>query len=104
MSEAVHIGVPFFAVPLRQQFEQELNARYLSWLGYGDWAPDPDPDRLRTFLASTDDHAQALERYPRQDNACTLGCVDELIRRAADGEPRPVRLSTPAMGAWLAED
>jgi uncharacterized protein (TIGR00661 family) len=100
MSEAVHLGVPTFAVPLGQQFEQELNARYLCWLGYGDWAPEPEPDRLLTFLAATDDHAQALERYPRQSNACTLACVDELIRRAAVGEPRPERLETPAMGGW----
>jgi uncharacterized protein (TIGR00661 family) len=100
MSEAVHIGVPFFAVPLEHQFEQELNARYLSWLGYGDWAPRADPDRLLRFLAATDDCAQALERYPRQDNRCTLGCVDELLERVARGEGRPRRLHTPAMGAW----
>ena len=104
MSEAVHLGVPTFAVPLRQQYEQELNARYLCWLGYGDWAPDPEPDRLLEFLASTDDHAHALERYPRQSNACTLACVDELIRRAAAGESRPARLDSPAMGAWEGED
>jgi uncharacterized protein (TIGR00661 family) len=100
MSEAVHLGVPFFAVPLGQQFEQELNARYLDWLGYGAWAPVPDPDRLRDFLASTDDHAQALERYPRQDNSVTLRCVDELIRRAAAGEGRPKVLLEDAMGHW----
>ncbi len=98
MSEAVHIGVPFFAVPLEHQFEQELNARYLDWLGYGTWAADPDPDRLLHFLARTDDHAQALERYPRQDNRLTLVCVDELIHRVALDEPRPQRLDTPGMG------
>ncbi len=103
MSEAVHLGVPSFAVPLKQQYEQELNARYLSWLGYGDWAPEPDPDRLLRFLACTDDHAQALERYPRQDNSLTLSCVDELMARASAGESRPVRLSVEAMGQWLAE-
>lgn len=103
MSEAVHLGVPSFAVPLKQQYEQELNARYLSWLGYGAWAPEPDPDRLLQFLASTDDHAQALERYPRQDNSLTLACVDELIRRAALDEPKPDRLDNPGMGCWEGE-
>ncbi len=103
MSEAVHIGVPYFAVPLKQQFEQELNARYLHWLGYGDWAEEPEPDRLISFLASTDDHAQALERYPRQDNSMTLRCVDELIDRAANGESRPASLASPGMGRWEGE-
>ncbi len=100
MSEAVHLAVPFFAVPLGQQFEQELNARYLDWLGYGAWAPEPEPDRLRDFLAGTDDHSQALERYPRQDNRVTLACVDELIQRAARGESRPKVLLEDAMGHW----
>ncbi len=100
MSEAVHLGVPFFAVPLQQQFEQELNARYLDWLGYGSWAPEPDAERLLDFLARSDDCAQALSRYPRQDNACTLACVDELIERAATGEDRPARLRRSAMGHW----
>jgi len=103
MSEAVHLGVPYFAVPLGQQYEQELNARYLSWLGYGEWAPEPEPDRLLAFLASADDHAQALERYPRQDNSLTLSCVDELIRRVALDEPKPDRLDNPGMGCWEGE-
>ncbi len=103
MSEAVHLGVPFFAVPLQQQFEQELNARYLDWLGYGSWAPDPDPGRLRDFLAGADDCAHALSRYPRQDNGCTLACVDELVERAAAGEGKPDTLRAPAMGSWEGE-
>jgi uncharacterized protein (TIGR00661 family) len=104
MSEAVHLGVPFFAVPLERQFEQELNARYLGWLGYGDWSPTPQRERLLRFLASSDEHAHALERYPRQDNSVTLACVDELIRRAAEGESRPARLASATMGAWVDRD
>ena len=96
----MHLGVPFFAVPLQQQFEQELNARYLDWLGYGSWAATPEPDRLRDFLVGAEGCAHALSRYPRQDNECTLACVDELVERAGQGLGKPDRLRAAAMGSW----
>lgn len=100
MSAAVHLGVPYFAVPLGQQYEQALNARYLCWLGYGDCAPAPERERLLRFLVSAEDCARALNRYPRQDNTLALACVDDVLRRIAAGEPRPDRLANAGMGCW----
>ncbi len=100
MSEAVHLKVPFFAVPLHRQFEQQLNARYLARLGYGGWAQEPDPDRLVAFLEGLDGCEQALQGYPSQDNGLTLACVDELLQRIAGDEPRPARLRTAGMGCY----
>ncbi|MBX3184548.1 MAG: teichoic acid biosynthesis protein [Polyangiaceae bacterium] len=100
MSEAVHLGVPLYSVPVEQQFEQELNARYLKELGYGDWARELDLARVEDFLEETDAHAQALESYPRQDNSQLFRLVDELIERRARGEARPVRLESPSMGSY----
>ena len=39
MGEAVYLRKPMLAVPVAEQFEQILNARYLERLGYGDYAP-----------------------------------------------------------------
>ena len=39
LSEAVYLGKPVLAVPLRGQFEQMMNARYLDRKGYGMCAP-----------------------------------------------------------------
>lgn len=100
MSEAVHLGVPVFSVPVEQQFEQELNARYLAHLGYGDWATHFERSKLEAFLARTTEYSAALAAYPRQSNDMLFALVDELIERRARGESRPVRLDSASMGSY----
>lgn len=75
MSECVHLGVPLFSVPIDGQYEQELNARYLTALGYGDWAPAFDEERVAHFLS----HLPSGTSYVPQDNTRTLGAVDALL-------------------------
>ena len=98
MSECVHLGVPMLAEPLRGQFEQELNARYLEHLGYGGFSPELDEASVAAFLERVEIHQEALAGYPRHDNTMTFGCVDELLARLSTGERRPERLASPAMG------
>lgn len=100
MSEAVHLGVPVYSVPLEEQFEQELNARYLADLGYGVWSREFDIERAEAFIEASDEYTEALLGYPRQDNSQFFQALDELIERRARGEPRPVRLDSPAMGYY----
>ncbi|MEZ4373169.1 MAG: glycosyltransferase family protein [Polyangiaceae bacterium] len=100
MSEAVHLGVPVHSVPVEQQFEQELNARWLAHLGYGTWSPTLEVDKIRDFISNSATYAKALESYPRQDNRMLFRLVDELIERRARGESRPVRLDSPSMGTY----
>jgi len=98
MSEAVHLHVPTLSVPLQKQAEQELNARWLAHLGYGGWVAALTPGAIATFLESVDAHREALQRYVPHDNETTFGCLDEILRRAALGEPPPVSLDAPSLG------
>lgn len=98
MCEAVHLHVPLLAVPIAGQYEQQLNARYLQALGYGEYAPALSEEAVVGFLERSREHQGALEHYRPRDNAMLLGCVDELTRRAELGEPRPVVLDAPSMG------
>jgi uncharacterized protein (TIGR00661 family) len=101
MSEAVHLRVPTLSFPLDNQFEQELNARWLGHLGYGAWATSMDADTVADFLGRTDEYAGNLSRgYLPRDNAMLFGCVDELARYAELGEPRPAFLHSHAMGKY----
>jgi uncharacterized protein (TIGR00661 family) len=75
MSECVHLGVPLFSVPIDGQYEQELNARYLAQLGYGDWAPRFEEERVAAFLASP----PRQTAYVPQDNQRTFEAVDGLL-------------------------
>jgi uncharacterized protein (TIGR00661 family) len=101
MGEAVHLKVPMLSVPIKGQFEQVMNARYLEKLGYGRCAEELSEELMADFLAHTDEHAQALQGYPSQeDNEVTFGCLDELLRDVSLDEPRPAVLESPAMGKW----
>lgn len=81
MSECVHLRVPLFAVPIEGQYEQELNARYLKALGYGDWAPTFEPDRVAHFLKT----APETTAYVPRDNEETFSTLDRLLTQLAAG-------------------
>lgn len=100
MAEAVHLHVPMLSIPLQGQFEQELNARYLSHLGFGMFASGLDRATTETFLEHTDAFANALEAWVPRDNAMLFACVDELVRSVGDDAPPPVRLHADALGKY----
>jgi uncharacterized protein (TIGR00661 family) len=100
MSEAVSLHVPMLSVPIEQQYEQELNARYLANLGYGAWSQKLDRDSINGFLERVDEFSHELERFERHDNDMLFECLDELVRRRAQDEPGPDRLDAPAMAKW----
>jgi uncharacterized protein (TIGR00661 family) len=100
MGEAVHLGVPMYAVPLESQFEQELNARWLQHMGYGVFAESFTKTGMFDFLANLDAYSQALKSYPGQDNAMLFECLDELIRDVSLDEPPKLRLEAKSLGAY----
>ncbi len=100
MSEAVHLHVPLLACPVKGQYEQELNARYLAKLGYGTWAPSLSLPTLESFLKRVDTYTAGVARYPSSDNGMLHACLEELLRRAAEGEPAPDMLDAPAKGKF----
>ncbi|MBD3163326.1 MAG: hypothetical protein GF346_12675 [Candidatus Eisenbacteria bacterium] len=50
MSEALYLGTPIYAIPIRNQFEQMINGYQLERLGYGLFDLDPVRRRLQQFL------------------------------------------------------
>lgn len=99
LSEAVHLGVPVLSVPLRGQFEQELNARWLERLGYGGRAAAATPEAIERFLGRVDEVAANLRTYRRFGNEILLAAVDELLARSAAGERRIASLRAAAWNA-----
>lgn len=75
MSECVHLGVPLYAVPIEGQYEQELNARYLTALGYGAWSPDFDRDAIAAWLAAV----APTTPYVQEPAEVLFARVDELL-------------------------
>ena len=94
LSEAVYLGKPVLAIPLRGQFEQMMNARYLERDGYGLCAEEVDERVMERFLDGLDGFEQALSGYEQDGNAVALETVERLAAgsrrcRSQDRAPRP---------------
>ena len=79
VSEALYLGKPYLAVPVRNQFEQTFNAYYLNKTGYGAWWRELNKERVESFLFNVPSFAENLAVYPREGNGALLKKLDELI-------------------------
>jgi uncharacterized protein (TIGR00661 family) len=91
MSECVYLGKPMLALPLRGQFEQVLNARYLQREGFGIAAEGLTPEALDGFLTGLDGFAERLSGYEQDGNRTTLEAVEAHMTAAAEAAPRELR-------------
>ncbi|MEO6420104.1 MAG: glycosyltransferase family protein, partial [Polyangiaceae bacterium] len=86
MGEAVYLKKPMLAVPLRRQFEQVLNARYLERAGFGREAITlNDPKVVEDFLKVVPACEKNLSTYEQDGNTELLSALDEFLDRAAAG-------------------
>ena len=81
IGEALYLGKPIFSVPVRNQFEQVLNARYLEELGYGLGADSIDPQILRLFLRENDKYAARVAKHKQSGNDVLFDVVDSLVKK-----------------------
>lgn len=81
ISEALYLGKPFLAWPVKRQFEQIFNAYYIGQTGCGRYWGDLNKERIESFLFNHDAYRQKLADYPRRDNSALLAKVDELVAR-----------------------
>ncbi|MBZ5504049.1 MAG: glycosyltransferase [Acidobacteriia bacterium] len=79
VSEALHLGKPYLAMPVKNQFEQTFNAYYIDKLGYGAWWKEPTKEKIESFLFNLPVYAEKLASYPRTGNGALLAKLDELI-------------------------
>lgn len=79
VSEALHLGKPYLAVPVSHQFEQIFNAYWLEKSGYGAYWDDLNQERVEAFLYNLPHYRESLAQYPRQGNGALLAKLDALI-------------------------
>lgn len=83
IGEALFLGKPYLALPMRGQYEQELNAHHLELLGYGRNARAWTRETVGDFLFRLPQYEAALAGYPRSDNRALLKAVDAAVRELA---------------------
>jgi uncharacterized protein (TIGR00661 family) len=93
IGEAVFLGKPIFSVPVRNQYEQILNARYLEELGYGLAADRIEADLLRLFLRETPKYASRVAKHRQDGNQELYDVVDRVLSRFARKSAKRARLA-----------
>jgi len=79
--EALQLGKPYLAIPVRHQFEQVLNAYYVDKKAYGAYWEELTKERVESFLFNVDLFRKNLAHYPRQDNTALFTKLDQLIAK-----------------------
>ncbi|MES1205724.1 MAG: MJ1255/VC2487 family glycosyltransferase [Pseudomonadota bacterium] len=87
MGEAVYLRRPMLVVPIRKQFEQVLNGRYLEAQGYGLAVDEISAAHLGQFLERIPDFEVNLARYQQDGNGELLGAIEAGLA-AAVAAPR----------------
>ena len=84
LGEAIYLQKPVLAVPVRGQFEQYVNARYVQKLGYGLCATTlDDPATIRAFEASLSRCEDRLSAYHQDGNRELLAALDGRLAAGA---------------------
>jgi uncharacterized protein (TIGR00661 family) len=79
LTEALHLGKPYLAMPIKHQFEQIFNAYWLERIGYGTYWAELNQERIEAFLYNLPHYREKLAEYPRRGNQALLEKVDSLV-------------------------
>lgn len=79
MTEAMYLRKPYLAMPMRGQFEQEINAHFLDCLGFGKRLRRSIDSSIGDFLYRLPDYQARLDDYAPSDNTGIKRKIDELL-------------------------
>jgi uncharacterized protein (TIGR00661 family) len=79
VTEALHLGKPYLAMPVRNQFEQIFNAFWLDRTGFGAFWEELNKERVESFLFNIPQFREKLATYPRTSNRELFTKLDALI-------------------------
>ncbi len=83
ISEAVYLKKPVYSFPLKNQFEQFVNAAYIDKLGYGRHFENLTADNLKVFLYDLNIFKKNLSTYKQNGNEMLFRMLDEEIKKSA---------------------
>lgn len=80
LSEALYWDKPFFALPLKGQFEQVVNAIFLKRAEFGDFSEEPDKERINRFLRNLGGYEKKLKKFKINPDEA-FGVMDKLLKK-----------------------
>lgn len=81
LSEAVYLQKPILSVPIKNQFEQFVNASYVDKLNFGRHFEDFTADNLKAFLYDLEIYKDNLKYYEQQGNEELFLFLNKLIKK-----------------------
>jgi uncharacterized protein (TIGR00661 family) len=81
ISEAVYLKKPVYSFPIRNQFEQWLNAAYIEKLGYGRHFEGLTADQLKSFLYDLRHFERNLRNYRQNGNEVLFGELKKWLQK-----------------------
>ncbi|MEI8255707.1 MAG: MJ1255/VC2487 family glycosyltransferase [Deltaproteobacteria bacterium] len=86
IGEALYLGKPVYCIPVKHQFEQVMNSRYITKLGYGMSSEAIEPDVLGAFLRDAPHFARRVRADHRQEgNKLLFDKVDSVLASIEQG-------------------
>jgi len=79
ITEAFYLGKPYLALPMRGQFEQEINGFLLAKMKYGKSIHRPNDQAIGDFLYRLPDYVEHLRTYLATDNSALESKIDDLL-------------------------
>jgi uncharacterized protein (TIGR00661 family) len=76
ISEALYLRKPYLGIPVKNQFEQEINAYLIEELNYGARSSDGSRDDIEDFLDRSSHYSAQLESYRSSDNSDLFARID----------------------------
>lgn len=80
ISEAVYLGKPIYTVPIKNQFEQFVNAAYIQKLNYGRHFNEFSSDSIKAFLYDLPLFNKSINGYKHDDNKALFQGIDKIIK------------------------
>jgi uncharacterized protein (TIGR00661 family) len=80
ISEAVYLKKPVYSFPLKNQFEQFMNAAYIEKLGYGRHFDELQVDSVKAFLYDLDKFANKLSAYKQDGNSQLFKALQKQLK------------------------
>lgn len=81
ITEALYLKKPICSAPVKNQFEQYVNAFYLEKMGYGKHLEEFSPEKIKEFISDLDRYKSELQEYSQIGNEESLKMIDSLIDR-----------------------
>lgn len=84
ISEAIYLKKPYFAIPLKGQFEQTLNSLFLKKSGFGTFSENPNQNEIEQFINNLEKYKDKLKNNKTNPNEA-IEVLDSILYKLSNG-------------------